>query len=475
MAKSINEKAKSIAQQQLMGAVHAYQKGETTHPSATVKKIAGSISPGEAKKFASTSHAGLPKHVESEAWDKKADVKKLDKYGKEQKSLEQLKAERNALHSKETHTPEQSKELKRINFAIRARTGWDKPIAEDYQSGPRSSRDDTYERGTELSPQVKTATGAMTSANRKDMESQRPIAKAFGNPKDILEAYGSYGNMLHRTHRMAEIAENLSRVIESAENYLMSETNDWYDTHTLHRNIKEIKKYSTEFGKIAGEYDNLHERAQAFYEDMGHLLGRYFKSNKHENALAMPYECAGCGTRMSVNEAESHRGCPSCGETKFTVSDSLDEIKDANWLASKDRKLGTINRVQQDAEDREKHIDEIERAELYGPKDKLLGTREETFELQNEGEAPEYDRSFGDEEDHYKRQLRDTSENAMPSLVALAPVKITSDQWNKTKDGAKTTIGKGKKALVLPGGTDPSMDAGGATYVQPVEVGKQKE
>lgn len=410
MAKPINEKAKSIAQQQLMGAVHAYQKGETTHPSATVKKIAGSISPGEAKKFASTKHAGLPSHV-----------------------------------------------------------------SEDYQAGPRPSRDDTYERGTELSPQVKTATGAMTSANRKDMESQRPIAKAFGNPKDILEAYSSYGNMLHRTHRMAEIAENLSRVIESAENYLMSETNDWYDTHTLHRNIKEIKKYSTEFGKIAEEYDNLHERAQAFYEDMGHLLGRYFKSNKHENALAMPYECAGCGTRMSVNEAESHNGCPSCGSTNFTVSDSIDEIKDANWLASKDRKLGTINRVQQDAEDREKHIDEIERAELYGPKDKLLGTREETFELQNEGEAPEYDRSFGEKEDNYKRQLRDTSENAMPSLVSLAPVKITSDQWNKTKDGAKTTIGKGKKALVLPGGTDPSMDAGGASYVQPVEVGKQKE
>lgn len=61
-----------------------------------------------------------------EKWSDEAKVKKLDKYGKEEKSLDQLKSKQKELRDKTDRTAEQSKELKRINFAIRARTGWGK-------------------------------------------------------------------------------------------------------------------------------------------------------------------------------------------------------------------------------------------------------------------------------------------------------------------------------------------------------------
>lgn len=61
-----------------------------------------------------------------EKWSDEAKVKKLDKYGKEEKSLDQLKSRQKELRDKTDRTAEQSKELKRINFAIRARTGWGK-------------------------------------------------------------------------------------------------------------------------------------------------------------------------------------------------------------------------------------------------------------------------------------------------------------------------------------------------------------
>lgn len=61
-----------------------------------------------------------------EKWAGDADIKKLDKYGKEQQSLAQLKSKQSALRSKKDRTDADSKELKRINFAIRARTGWGK-------------------------------------------------------------------------------------------------------------------------------------------------------------------------------------------------------------------------------------------------------------------------------------------------------------------------------------------------------------
>lgn len=53
--------AVSKKQQQLFGIVHAYQTGKLSGDkvSAQIKKIAKSISPEEAKKYASTSHASL--------------------------------------------------------------------------------------------------------------------------------------------------------------------------------------------------------------------------------------------------------------------------------------------------------------------------------------------------------------------------------------------------------------------------------
>jgi len=63
----IEEKAKSVAQQNFMGMVHAAQKGELKNPSPEVEKAANSMSKKDAKDFASTKHAGLPQHVKKES------------------------------------------------------------------------------------------------------------------------------------------------------------------------------------------------------------------------------------------------------------------------------------------------------------------------------------------------------------------------------------------------------------------------
>jgi hypothetical protein len=60
------ESAVSTAEQKFMGMVHAYKKGEMKNASPEVKKTAREMSDTEAKKFASTKHKGLPKHVQKE-------------------------------------------------------------------------------------------------------------------------------------------------------------------------------------------------------------------------------------------------------------------------------------------------------------------------------------------------------------------------------------------------------------------------
>lgn len=59
----INEKAKSKSQQQLMGMVHAYKKGELKNPPKKIKDIADSISDKEAEKYAKTKQKDLPDEV----------------------------------------------------------------------------------------------------------------------------------------------------------------------------------------------------------------------------------------------------------------------------------------------------------------------------------------------------------------------------------------------------------------------------
>jgi len=62
---ALQEKAKSVAQQQLMGMAYAYKKGELdTEPSDEIKKIAAGMSEKDLDDFASTKHKGLPDHVD---------------------------------------------------------------------------------------------------------------------------------------------------------------------------------------------------------------------------------------------------------------------------------------------------------------------------------------------------------------------------------------------------------------------------
>lgn len=63
---SLNEKAKSKAQQKFMGMVHAYQKGELSDDEVSdeVKKAAKSMTDKEAEDFASTKHKGLPEKID---------------------------------------------------------------------------------------------------------------------------------------------------------------------------------------------------------------------------------------------------------------------------------------------------------------------------------------------------------------------------------------------------------------------------
>ena len=57
----------------------------------------------------------------TEAWEGDTDIKKMDKYGKEEMTKAELCAKRDELKALKNRTEEQTTELRRINFALRSR------------------------------------------------------------------------------------------------------------------------------------------------------------------------------------------------------------------------------------------------------------------------------------------------------------------------------------------------------------------
>jgi len=152
-------------------------------------------------------------------------------------------------------------------------------------------------------------TSAPSSKVAKMAKSMKPTdVKAFASTKhkglpahksestigELISRYNEYGSRLRNGISMRDLAEELLQIAEFAEQTVMSEADDWFDGHTVKRNMKEMKNYVSEFAKIANEYDTLGHRATALYDDMGRVLERYFEISD-DNPMPQEYDTDGDG------------------------------------------------------------------------------------------------------------------------------------------------------------------------------------
>ena len=102
------------------------------------------------------------------------------------------------------------------------------------------------------------------------------------NVKEFVQEigqYNSYGNEIYREGNLKELASRLSKLAETAKQHTLQETEDWFDKITVNRNMKELTGLSNQFKKVASEAQSLQERMSTLYEDMGHILSRYYEIN----------------------------------------------------------------------------------------------------------------------------------------------------------------------------------------------------
>ena len=104
---------------------------------------------------------------------------------------------------------------------------------------------------------------------------ERPQVNKF----EVIEAVRNYqtiGRQLFKDNGIIEIAKQLVGIAESAQNHVLSETDDWFDAVSVKRNMKELKGMTAQFKKAALEANAVNERLNALYEDMGNILNRYY-------------------------------------------------------------------------------------------------------------------------------------------------------------------------------------------------------
>ena len=92
--------------------------------------------------------------------------------------------------------------------------------------------------------------------------------------------FGSLGKHIYRENDIRAVAEKLSNIAKTARTHALRETEEWFDKITVNRNMKELGTLSGQFSKIANEAQGLQERMSALYEDMGHIIGRYYEVNE---------------------------------------------------------------------------------------------------------------------------------------------------------------------------------------------------
>ena len=88
--------------------------------------------------------------------------------------------------------------------------------------------------------------------------------------------FGIVGKSLYNNNNIMETAKQLADIAESAHNHILGEQDDWFDKISVNKNMKSLKGSVVEFQKAAKEAHQLNQRMTALYEDIGHVLNRYY-------------------------------------------------------------------------------------------------------------------------------------------------------------------------------------------------------
>ena len=124
------------------------------------------------------------------------------------------------------------------------------------------------------------------------------LSEAFENQPKIdkhqvvegVRNFGIVGKSLYNNNNIMETAKQLADIAEAAHNHILGEQDDWFDKISVNKNMKTLKSSVVEFQKAAKEANALNQRMTALYEDIGHVLNRYYDIDETIEEMDKPDE-----------------------------------------------------------------------------------------------------------------------------------------------------------------------------------------
>ena len=181
-----------------------------------------------------------------------------------------------------------------------------------------------------------------------------------------------------------EIAKQLSEIAEQAHSHVLGETDDWFDQISVNKNMKTLKSSVADFKKAATEAHQLNQRLTGLYEDIGHVLNRYYDISEGD---------AGDMDNDGINEPDDEEYLDNKDkaikkamkkEDKGDMdNDGKDEPDDEEYLQNKDKAIKKAMKNEDKGDMDNDGKDEPDDEEYLQNKDKAIkkamGKTEESF------------------------------------------------------------------------------------------------
>lgn len=131
--------------------------------------------------------------------------------------------------------------------------------------------------------------------------------------QDMASMYESFGEAIKNEEAILNSARAMTELCELAEMYALNECGDWFQQDIVKKDMKELKKRVMEYNKVAKEGYARMQQLGVAYQDIGHILGRYYNLKKAKG-LDQDYTTAPTSTPAKKQNLQQE-AMPSLAET----------------------------------------------------------------------------------------------------------------------------------------------------------------
>jgi hypothetical protein len=111
---------------------------------------------------------------------------------------------------------------------------------------------------------------------------EEPPKMSSEQKKKLMELsamYENFGECLKNEEALMNSAKGITELCELAETYALNECGEWFQQEIVKTDMQGLKKRVSEFQKIVKETYARMQQAGVAYQDIGHVLGRYYDLN----------------------------------------------------------------------------------------------------------------------------------------------------------------------------------------------------